>query len=104
MLFVRRVLPFGWIIPAIGSDQFCAFVEDVSLICNTGVPMLSAAGCTASFGSCSRTRLCLRWQLPRGELLKYLEFEFSVKDFVPIQTPHPCGSRLVFTFEVVASF
>ena len=76
LLLVRCVLPFGWIILTIGSDQFCAFVDDIFLICNTGVPTVSAAGRTASFGSCSRTRLCLRWQLPRGELLKYLQLEF----------------------------
>lgn len=107
-LLVRRVLPFGCIIPAIGSDQFCAFVDDVSLICNTGVLMLSAAGCTASFGSCSRTRLCLRWQLPRGELLKYLKFEFSVKDSSRYKlNTHEnslSGSCLVFNFEVITSF
>lgn len=92
-LLVRCVLPLrvdhshNWEWPILCFCRRC--IPYLQQFCNTGIPTVSAAGRTASFGSCSRTRLCLRWQLPRGELLKYLQLEFSVKDFAPIQTQHP---------------
>ena len=111
MLLVRCVLPFGWIILTIGSDQFCAFVDDVSLICNSSATPVSQQSVLqdgqlrlaavvglgyAYAGSCreescwSIYSLSFRWRiLPRYKLNTH---ENSLS-----------GSCLVFNFEIITS-